>query len=41
MEDGVLSPGTMLDVLPDTATDLDFMDELFFGWMLVGNNRWI
>ncbi|XP_041017726.1 protein NLP2 isoform X2 [Juglans microcarpa x Juglans regia] len=30
MEDGVLSPGTMLDALPDSGMDLDFMDNLFF-----------
>lgn len=30
MEDSVLSPGTMLGVLPDTGMDLDFMDNLFF-----------
>lgn len=29
MEDGVLPPVTMLDTLLDTATDLDFMDEIF------------
>lgn len=30
MEDGVLSPGTMLGALPDSAMNLDFMDDLFF-----------
>ncbi|XP_048430819.1 protein NLP5-like isoform X1 [Pyrus x bretschneideri] len=29
MDDGVLSPATMLGAQPDSATDLDFMDELF------------
>jgi hypothetical protein len=29
MEDGVLSPGTMLATLPDSAMDLDLLDELF------------
>ncbi|KAM2638488.1 hypothetical protein EV1_022852 [Malus domestica] len=29
MDDGVLSPATMLGAQPDSAMDLDFMDELF------------
>ncbi|KAG6699614.1 hypothetical protein I3842_08G075500 [Carya illinoinensis] len=35
MEDGVLSPGTMLGALPDLTMDLDIMDDLLFDGCLL------